>query len=1842
MHHRLVRRLILVLLIFAFGYQLYVSPSRAQIRLRTAQSQGFLVGAENIFDHWGPNDTAHAAFWGYGAFPDQLHRLVYMPSDTDIHLNMDNHGYLDFPGASPVDTDILKQPAPFDKPYLMVGPTRIQWLTNNGLILRFECERHTAGSIDNEYPGFLKVGSLVGSDTSDPTATFPSFLKSTPVAGDTAKNCVRLRTSYDHAGTFDSAFWSPEFMRATNNIYAWTEDGGGPGRPPAWNRKLLLRIRVRLDSSTVNLSLHTPIFVATVSQDTLNGTTHPHLVLMNDTVFTDAGFLHAGTGFDTVGLPFLATAWPDSTFITLRWLGTIPITADYAEVLTRRVDSVDLSGIVDTVHVNGYGYLNPPNWWIAGDSYEGLTSNNDSLLRQIIAGYVAQDSGHVNLIQFPEEPPYACQPIMKRMIKLLRQYSHGSMEFVDITHDSSEQNVTPIPFYRYGLPNQATMFLEGARLGWVDTSLYADPRFYMVEPYIWGYLVPTPRRTPATGTALATWENHYALSGEDTAGVYNTNPYSLDGYRTAAQVAVKSYLNCMRLAKRVCIRNEVDSQRFLVAWQTGMTPIKNSVPGHPMQKLITNLRAPSAPELFVTANLAVSCGASGLFLYAYTSGTAATGGYNGGIMTDTGTHNTNFWVDSLLNADGISKRKDSSWAGWAISYPAVKQVIPMVTTYGDTLLHSKYLGDRTVVEAISTDSFPYVYNTIRALNDSGQMDHFAIDTSNRTLVHVSVWLDTAHGQNDTLLYITNMRTDDSYIWADSTHTDSIPSTMDHRLITLQMKAAHYINDVLDSGLSRYLDNGRVWTPYVGAGDSLRVLLGPGDGILVHLTAAPPQPSAQMQVAISYPKVTGSTTQDFNNYGRVNFDSAVVGSKLVNGHQSVPSTWHSFVGVANSSAPRLNQDSLLYRTVTSRQGNWRNHEVVDGSTVKSSFVDTVGASSIRGRQVSRDSVAHPITITTDVEKNGAVGVAKLFDPWFVDSTSLRNFNTTSDTLQLNPPWLPGYGSLNGGDKQHYGGVFHFQNDGRISSSIPMYALSAYATLRKNTFYASDSLANIGDYSFIGWYKTDSIAGFADPEDWRASPGDMMCFLPTMPVVFRWDSALYAARYKAHMASFDKPNYWAGNGFLWNNQRKLFYLYTDSLNNAWYRIVYASGGRIFTAFGSSQVSGTVLNFLSEHVVSDWFDTSAMFPAMMVHSLPALQVPHVVYQATGGASENQIMEAQPVDPTEHFYQRPIQTTTGGYYPLWTSTPAISGTDYHNGWVYPLDVVAWAAMDGIHIVVADYTTYPALTQTPDTLIFHSPLWALGDTTDTSASFPTVWMDSAWSYDSVGAPTTHFWVAWQADTLGRNPSRHCICDHTGNHDTTTSIYAIELQAYYRLKPSPILTVSRVPGEHGWPIRVSDSVNFLACDARHPCISGSRIDSVHEIVRVSYEVTELTSPLDTEGITVAQWRTGAGWASDKLFPTNDPSDNGYHRPSIECSRYHGDSLSKTPHNNYYSLAYDAAALGVLHWAYDSATNRIISHPPFGGNSYPQLSVVPSSLDSLIRELNISVSGPPYALGTNYGGLFKVGSNDSIWEYRDVSEWDSSATFHVQYGLGEITVDDGSNLSYLDLADRDDFTKIDSNHNAAYILSSKAFTLPATGTLNYFRWVRPTDDSLFTLHLSSVKYALDFYDSTENFICRLDSMTVNDTVSKTTMLQSIPFSRNTASRGHLEFRRVSSNLMTENAHWQDIITRQKYSTDTTFKKSAWFAATSPDIPLSAAPNPLTQQTAISFRLPATGAASLEIHDVLGRTVTTLAEKQNFRAGQHTLFWSTGVLPSGVYIAVLRYGNSTKTLRLSVLK
>lgn len=78
-----------------------------------------------------------------------------------------------------------------------------------------------------------------------------------------------------------------------------------------------------------------------------------------------------------------------------------------------------------------------------------------------------------------------------------------------------------------------------------------------------------------------------------------------------------------------------------------------------------------------------------------------------------------------------------------------------------------------------------------------------------------------------------------------------------------------------------------------------------------------------------------------------------------------------------------------------------------------------------------------------------------------------------------------------------------------------------------------------------------------------------------------------------------------------------------------------------------------------------------------------------------------------------------------------------------------------------------------------------------------------------------------------------------------------------------------------------------------------------------------------------------------------------------------------------------------------------------------------------------------------------------------------------------------------------------------------------------------------------------------------------------------------------------------------------------------------------PNPFNPSTLIAFTLPQSGLTTLTIHDLLGRTVSVLAEGM-FSAGSHTVAFHAESMGSGTYFYTLRSGASVSTKKMVLMR
>lgn len=78
-----------------------------------------------------------------------------------------------------------------------------------------------------------------------------------------------------------------------------------------------------------------------------------------------------------------------------------------------------------------------------------------------------------------------------------------------------------------------------------------------------------------------------------------------------------------------------------------------------------------------------------------------------------------------------------------------------------------------------------------------------------------------------------------------------------------------------------------------------------------------------------------------------------------------------------------------------------------------------------------------------------------------------------------------------------------------------------------------------------------------------------------------------------------------------------------------------------------------------------------------------------------------------------------------------------------------------------------------------------------------------------------------------------------------------------------------------------------------------------------------------------------------------------------------------------------------------------------------------------------------------------------------------------------------------------------------------------------------------------------------------------------------------------------------------------------------------------PNPFNPTTTIRFSLPQRSDVTLRVFDVLGREVATLMNEE-VNAGEHSVVFEAGELPSGVYFAQLQTGSTIQRIKMVLLK
>jgi len=1810
----------------------------AQTITRKANVPKFFINGIEPFDRWKGVES-----WGLLG-TDSFRYINLFPQDSILGLNSEWRGIWDVPTD---EYDGVMLPAPDSittggqsEPLLdviMLSPHVFVGSLANARILRFETERHKQLNDTQEYCGFFNDSSrhaLVGRNISDANASFPKFLSGTSRNSETSFSALELVHGRDAAGVFEDSLWNKNFLEPTSPQNLWIQHVySGVGE---YGRNLIVRFRVKVDSLITDSNSHPPLFSVLIKQG------NTPVTVLDDTVRIDSQFKNMNTGYDLISLRFRSRLYDDTpTQITLYWHDSVSMRMDYMEVLTARLDDSDYSSSIST-YERGYGITH-------SYSYEELTENNDSLLKTFIHNLKTSFMGKIQYIMVREEFPMSNHQIFRRAAKLLRDSTGGQMELMTSVHDSTDAQISG-SFFGTGLPSQFNSLNEGVHKGWFDSSLYADPKIFIIGETPWKYGIPLPRRDTTTGSAYHLWEvTHVPIRG-DCDSLNNADAYTRKFYLDSVQSVVRSLLEKYRGAERVCLHNDTLGQRFAVFIEGGTTVLLDNACGDTIVR--GSYRGQTAPELKLQCNLPVSCGAAGVILYELVQAPSAV--YDGGIMDEFGGHSEELHTFTIRDSDSahVTIRSRSLFTGWKEDFDTAKTLFPRIIKYGQTLIHSKYIGDWTAAELHNYPSraaLPF-FDTIATLDDSLRKDVFkinnssnnSIDTANKTFAHISMWLDTTSvaiaSFSDTLLYITNLRTDDSY---DST---KVASTIDRRLITMRMKSPHVILDVLDTNGGQ-LDSGKIWTPFVRADapeDSLKIQLLAGDGILIRLLPPDTTGMHQMRAMINYPK----GTSDFNDHGRIQFDRAVPGvlDKSNANKWTIPSTSKPYiVGVPDTTTAKMWQDSLLYRSFhQSRPEKWRNQNWTDGTTPKFRFKDSLSQSSTsRQPQISIDSIAHQVVVRTDLEGISSNGKIKFRDPFLVDSATLIN---VYDTLPKSSPFLPqtlSSGRMPGADSEHYGGIFFKQNDSHLSGK-PIYSLNAYNILKSGSFQGQDTgSATAGDWVFMHWVSNDDVDG-DDTQPWDENAMDYNGYdypyikmNKSSEVVFVRDSAQYHARYKAHMAAFSNTS---DPGFAMNNQRKLFYLYTDASLKRWYRIIYSSAGRIYTSLGFRTGSGNSdIHWNNEELLSEWDNPIAEYPAIGLHK-DTLTVDdttfHYVYQTTEDSTFSDIKIGSIVNgiPTIHddLDQDPFGTTQDGG--TAEATPVIATVE---GTTNKLDVAAWASPLGI--VVKGIGALGTLSEVrTDGGRNGGPEFRFGDST---AKHPTIWVDTC--FVCMNDSSVHLvTLAWQQDTLIHN--LHGTRHKPNNDSTFTDIFVVQFDIRYGKRDSlaPYIYFRPHSGMTLSPIDLSYLIKPLGWDNRNPCISGARYASDTSLQRIAYE-TKAYNGFMEQGISVAHLRTGKGWKMTKFFATSDTVADLYWKPSIEVSRYRNAGVGvNIKGNNYYSLAFERNnGTHTQHWSFDSVTTRGTA-TTFSNTRLPQLAVVKESIDSDTYRMGLGLGLSPNLMSSGYTGLYKVGGNDTLWSYHAITETDSSNSIYIEHAIGEPAIDDGLTKTELEMVERPEDEIVDDNHPAEYFAQTENFTLPVSGTFNYFLWIKNTGDDYYKSKFDTIKYALDFFDTSGSFVCRLDSVIICDSIPHINdTVHSVTVSRENTSFGYARFRRITPALSTTGSEWEPIITQKRLSSVASYKRKGNSNSDSPnDILFTAEPNPSRGDVKLTFDIPGDGEVTIEAYNQLGVKVSDISKNRTFRGGEHEAIWHPNSLPSGSYYMTLHYGNSEKVIRV----
>ncbi|MFC1574049.1 T9SS type A sorting domain-containing protein, partial [Candidatus Latescibacterota bacterium] len=78
-----------------------------------------------------------------------------------------------------------------------------------------------------------------------------------------------------------------------------------------------------------------------------------------------------------------------------------------------------------------------------------------------------------------------------------------------------------------------------------------------------------------------------------------------------------------------------------------------------------------------------------------------------------------------------------------------------------------------------------------------------------------------------------------------------------------------------------------------------------------------------------------------------------------------------------------------------------------------------------------------------------------------------------------------------------------------------------------------------------------------------------------------------------------------------------------------------------------------------------------------------------------------------------------------------------------------------------------------------------------------------------------------------------------------------------------------------------------------------------------------------------------------------------------------------------------------------------------------------------------------------------------------------------------------------------------------------------------------------------------------------------------------------------------------------------------------------------PNPFNPTTSISFKLTEAGNVSVEVFNVAGQKIDTVAN-EFMSSGSHSVTWNASGFSAGIYFYTVKSGDFSRTMKMTLLK